>query len=90
MKKNEHSEEYKKGYRVGYNSGYQRAQAKAQAEKTDVIDFAFIRSRGKWYHIEGDDETFVCPFCETHTYAEGDYIPKFCMECGAEMRGVEE
>jgi len=43
-------------------------------------------NKGEWLHIEGDDDTYICPFCKTATYCEGDYVPKFCMECGADMR----
>ena len=44
-------------------------------------------TKGTWLHIEGGDDTYICPFCKNATYCEGDYVPKFCMECGSDMRG---
>ena len=86
LNKKEHSEEYKKGYQYGYRVATRKKQS-------NLVDISLIPQIGEWYHIEGDDNTFVCPFCENHTYTEDDYIPKFCMECGAKLsveRGEEE
>lgn len=85
------SEEYKKGYHCGYETAMQkqeRKHKKKEPKSSNLVDVSKLRivERGTWLHIEGDDETYICPFCENTTYCEGDYVPKFCMECGADMR----
>ena len=44
---------------------------------------------GKWKiytDCEGKNTRYTCPFCE-HRRETFAYIPKFCEECGADMRG---
>lgn len=94
--KKEHSEEYMKGYHCGYVNGInsvrrpRKSVSRPREKDCGLIDISLIPKQGKWRHIEGDDNTFVCPFCETHTYTEenSDYIPKFCMECGSKLEVV--
>ena len=89
------SEEYRKGYRSGYNVAMDKVKRQEEKEKRikgNLHDISRLRvvEVGCWLHIEGDDDTYICPFCENPTYCEGDYVPKFCMECGADMRGGRE
>lgn len=81
------SEEYKKGYKSGYTVALEklrRQEKKEEKQISHLIDISKLRliKAGVWLHIEGDDETYICPFCETRTYIEGEYMPKYCMECG--------
>lgn len=87
IKKQKHSEEYERGYRCGYQTAVNKGKDR---KKSSLVDISLIPKQGNWYHIEGDDNTFVCPFCETHTETEGDYYPKFCMECGAKLNVIKE
>ena len=87
IKKQKHSEEYERGYRCGYQTAVNKGKDR---KKSSLVDISLIPKHGNWYHIEGDDNTFVCPFCETHTETEGDYYPKFCMECGAKLNVIKE
>lgn len=66
-----------------------KRQEKEQYQVNHLHDISKLRlcEKGTWLHIEGDDETYICPFCETQTYVEGDYVPKFCMECGNQLKG---
>lgn len=89
------SEDYKKGYQCGYTAALQKInhRKKKEAEKQgNLLELSKLRlcERGIWIHIEGDDNTYICPFCENHTYCEGDYVPKFCMECGNELKEKED
>lgn len=85
------SEEYKKGYHCGYETAMQKQERnhRKKTQDSNLVDISKLRivERGAWLHIEGDDDTYICPFCENTTYCEGDYVPKFCMECGNDMRG---
>jgi hypothetical protein len=87
------SEDYKKGYHCGYETAMRKQERKHRKKTQDsnLVDVSKLRivERGTWLHIEGDNETYICPFCENTTYCEGDYIPKFCMECGNQLKEAE-
>ena len=47
---------------------------------------------GRWRHYEG---TLTCSVCHTEIYDDimellGDDVPRYCPNCGADMREVEE
>lgn len=50
------------------------------------------RAKSKWWHYEG---ILQCCNCSAEFYDDiveytGDDVPKFCPNCGADMRGEEE
>ena len=52
---------------------------------------ALERQTGEWRHYEN---MLTCSQCKAEFYDEimyycGDDVPRFCPNCGAEMRGVE-
>ena len=67
-------QDIKDAIRYGFVEGYEMAQAKYQRPQGEWIDC------GAYYK---------CPFCENLVLTV-DGKPKFCDECGADMRGKEE
>lgn len=50
------------------------------------------QKHGRWRHYEG---TLTCSVCHTEIYDDimellGDDVPRYCPNCGADMREVEE
>ena len=65
---------YKNGYAKGFEDG------KKEAVK-----------RGRWEHLGGDE--WCCTECGNVITTEGSWekpTKKYCNECGADMRGVED
>lgn len=44
---------------------------------------------GEWLHVKRDSGVYICPYCNRE-HVTGSYVPKFCMECGRTMKGVQE
>lgn len=61
----------------GMKIGYEEAQKK------------LLRPKGQWIQLSDNVYHFYCSVCETEDYYE-DRTPKFCPDCGADMRGEKE
>ena len=59
----------------GYEAGYSAGLNDAE------------RQQGKWIQLKDNVHHFMCSVCGDADYYE-DWIPKFCPECGARMRGT--
>ena len=60
-------------------------------ERPTLVKLEPERPQGEWFHYEG---TLTCSNCKTEIYDDimeylGDDVPKFCPNCGADMRGDE-
>ena len=56
-------------------------------QEMDTVDAVPVR-RGRWRHYEG---MLTCSECGMEFYDDimeycGDHVPKFCPDCGADMR----
>lgn len=73
--------------RVGYIE-YEYGHIMEEINNAPTVD-AVERKRGRWRHYEG---YLTCSECgveyddDIMTYC-GDNVPKFCPNCGADMRG---
>lgn len=50
----------------------------------DKIETAEVK-RGKW--IENDNGTYSCSLCQSWIPKEQYYYARYCLHCGADMRG---
>ena len=60
-------------------------------EVFDIYRLPIIESRPKGKWVKGDDDFVKCSFCGSYQhidiYEEYQYYGKFCVNCGADMRG---
>ena len=69
--------EVKSLYDIGFGHGYAKAMEEAGQIK-----------HGRWQHYEG---MITCSVCRTKIYDDimellGDDVPRYCPNCGADMR----
>ena len=67
------------------------AIVKSFVDSVPTVEAQSVR-HGRWRHYEG---TLTCSECGTMFYDDimeycGDTVPRYCPECGADMRGEKE
>lgn len=56
--------------------------------KFDVIDAPSAQQKGRW--IKNDNGTWYCSMCKSWIPNEQHEYARFCLHCGADMRGEDD